>query len=82
VDGEADIDSGLRESAEAQQKLGIGLYAVGGVALAAGMVMAFLNQPVVVRREIPGVDMGAGGGVAVVPLVAPGVAGIRARVSF
>lgn len=66
-------------SAERQQQIAVTSYIIGGAALAGGLVMVFLNQPQVFRRDI---DAGTEKQLTLVPLVAPDTAGVSASFRF
>lgn len=72
----SDLTSRL-DRAELQQKIAITSYVVGGVAVATGLVMVFLNQPQFIRKDkVPGQD------VSLLPVVAPDMAGVSAGFRF
>lgn len=58
-------------------------YGIGAAAFTTGVVLIFLNQPKRLRKE--GLDVNGGGtgeGVSVVPVLAPGQAGVSASIRF
>jgi hypothetical protein len=64
------------DRAETQQKIALTSYVVGGVAVATGLVMVFLNQPRFIRKDK------AAGKVSFTPVVAPDMAGVSAGFRF
>jgi hypothetical protein len=66
-------------TAERQQNIAVISYAVGGAALVGGLVMVFMNQPQVFRRDVEG---GMERELSIVPVIAPDSAGVSAAFRF
>jgi hypothetical protein len=66
------------ESAERQQQIAVTSYIIGGAALAGGLVMVFLNQPQVFRRD----EAGTESQLTFVPVITPDTAGVSAGFRF
>jgi hypothetical protein len=66
-------------SAERQQQIAVTSYIVGGAALAGGLVMVFLNQPQVFRRDV---EAGTERQLTLVPVITPDTAGVSAAFHF
>jgi hypothetical protein len=62
-----------RDRGNAEQSAAIGMFTLGGVALAAGAVMLILNQPHLERAPAP---------ISVAPLIAPHSAGVSASLRW
>ncbi|ACY17296.1 PEGA domain-containing protein [Haliangium ochraceum] len=69
-----DLKSEL-DGAERTQTIAVATYALGGAVLVGGLVMAYINQPQVFRRDNEAQ-------ITWTPTVAPGSAGISAKVRF
>lgn len=74
-----EIESKLN-TADLQQNMGVSLYFIGGAALATGLVMVFLNQPKITRKERP--DANEGITVTFAPIISPETSGITASIRF
>jgi len=68
-----------KSSAELKQNVAIGLYAVGGAALAAGVTLVVLNRPTTYRVDPKEID---GTAFQLTPVVGPGLTGIAASGRF
>jgi hypothetical protein len=66
-------------SAERKQNIAVISYAVGGAALVGGLVMVFMNQPQVFRRDV---EAGTERELTVVPVITPDTAGVSAAFRF
>jgi PEGA domain-containing protein len=64
--------------ARLEQKIAVGGYIAGGAAIAAGVVLVFLNRPHLMEQE--GANSHAGG-IAMVPVVSPDMLGVLVTVS-
>lgn len=73
-----DLTSQL-EGAERNQQLAVVSYIVGGAALAGGLVLAYINQPQVFRRDVKSGDVRQ---IAIVPVLSPDAAGVSASLRF
>jgi hypothetical protein len=63
-----------------QQRMGIGLYALGGAAITTGLVLVFMNQPTTIRRELS--EVRGPERVSFTPMLSPDGTGISASVRF
>jgi hypothetical protein len=68
-----------KSAAENKQRIAIGAYAVGGVALATGITLFVLNRPQLVRIKPKGTE---DEGVSVTPVVSPHLTGVAASGRF
>lgn len=66
-------------AAESQQNIAVTAYVVGGAALVGGLVMVFLNQPQVYRRDV---EAGTERQLTIAPMIAPDSAGVSAAFRF
>lgn len=74
----AELTSDL-DAAERQQQIAVTSYIVGGAALVGGLVMVFVNQPQVFRRDVEG---GTERELTIMPVIAPDSAGVSAAFRF
>lgn len=67
------------DGAERNQQIAVTAYIVGGVALAGGLVLAYINQPQVFRRDVKSGDVRQ---IAIIPVLTPDAAGVSAALRF
>ena len=91
--GEDDFEAlqEIRDRADLQQQAAIGSYALGGAALATGVVLVYLNRLRVFRLDLPGQEGSVEGSVegaaepapvSFIPLISPDGAGATAAFRF
>jgi hypothetical protein len=66
-------------AAESQQNIAVTAYVIGGAALVGGLVMVFVNQPQVYRRDV---EAGTERELTIAPMIAPDSAGVSAAFRF
>jgi hypothetical protein len=71
----------LKSDAQSSQTMAATLYTLGGITVAAGVVLVVLNRPQTFRID-PLEKQNAGGGMAITPVLGPDLAGLSAAGSF
>jgi hypothetical protein len=66
-------------AAERQQNIAVTAYVIGGAALVGGLVLVFVNQPQVFRRDV---EAGTERELTIAPMIAPDTAGVSAALRF
>ncbi|MBA3538291.1 MAG: hypothetical protein H0T79_01560 [Deltaproteobacteria bacterium] len=88
TDAGCDVDNGglraLRDSGDSKQTAGLVMYGVGGVAIAAGLTLAWINRPQAyqIRGEDFENEQAGAGKISLTPVVTPGMAGAMVHGSF